>query len=303
MSAFWNNWIIVLVVANIVFALWLLRSTTKRKADDKAAGPETTGHVWDGDLQEYNNPLPRWWLWMFYLSIAFAVGYLVIYPGLGAYRGTGNWTQAGQWATEVAETKAATAKIYDRYQGMSMADLARDAGAMSTARHLFGVNCAQCHGADGHGAKGFPNLASANYQWGREPDNVIETITNGRQAQMPAWGPILGASGVEQVADYVHSLQDRGADPARVAAGKELFTTYCVACHGEDGHGMAALGAPNLTDAVWLYGGSVAAIRTTVTDGRQGQMPAHGARLTAVQIKLLAAYVTGLSDAGDAPGT
>lgn len=303
MSGFWNNWIIALTVANIVFALWLLRSTSKRKPTDKAAGPETTGHVWDGDLQEYNNPLPRWWLWMFYLSIAFAVVYLVVYPGLGAYRGTGNWTQASQWAAEVAQTNAAAARIYEHYQGMTTDELRRDVGAMSTARHLFGVNCAQCHGADGHGAKGFPNLASTNYQWGREIDNVIETITNGRQAQMPAWGPILGKSGIDQVADYVYSLRTPGASPATVAAGRELFATYCTACHGEDAHGMTALGAPNLTDPVWLYGGSPEAIRTTITNGRQGQMPAHGARLTPVQVRLLAAYVTGLNDGSDVPGT
>lgn len=301
MSSFWNLWIIGLTLANIVFALWLLRSTSKRKSGETSAGPETTGHTWDGDLAEYNNPLPRWWLGMFYISIVFALGYLVLYPGLGSYTGSKGWTQANQWSAEVEQNTKNTAALYGRYAGMSIAELQHSTDAMGTARHLFGVNCAQCHGADGHGARGFPNLSAANWQWGREPDNVIETITNGRQAQMPAWGSVIGDAGVASVAAYVSSIAGKDADAAAAAAGKEQFQTYCVACHGEDGHGIATMGAPNLTDANWLYGGTPAAIKESVTAGRQGQMPAHGSRLTPVQIKLLAAYVLSLSDAASAP--
>ena len=302
MSSFWNLWIIGLTFANIIFALWLLKSTTKRKSGESSAGPETTGHVWDGDLAEYNNPLPRWWLGMFYISIVFGLGYLALYPGLGAFKGLKGWTQADQWAAEVEQSNQSTAPLYARYKDMSFADLQHNNDAMATARHLFGVNCAQCHGADGHGARGFPNLSAANWQWGREPDTVIETITNGRQAQMPAWGTVIGADAVASVAAYVQTLSGKSAAAPEAAAGKEVFATYCVACHGEDGHGMAAVGAPNLADEYWLYGGSPATIKETVTNGRSGQMPAHGTRLSPVQIKLLAAYVLSLTESASAPG-
>ena len=303
MSSFWNLWIIALTVANIAFALWLLNSTKKRKAGDSDAGPETTGHTWDGDLAEYNNPLPRWWLGMFYISIVFGLGYLALYPGLGAFAGLNKWSSASQWSAEVAQSNASTAPIYARYASMSNGDLQKDTEAMNTARHLFGVNCAQCHGADGHGARGFPNLSATNWQWGREPETVIETITGGRQAQMPAWGAVIGKAGVESVSEYVYTLSGRTGEPAKVAAGKEIYSTYCVACHGPEGHGMAAVGAPDLSDQNWLYGGSRETIALTVNEGRAGQMPAHGGRLSAVQIKLLAAYVLSLTGGASAAGT
>ena len=296
MTVFWTTWIIVLTLGNVLFALWLLSSTARKKHGDAAAGPETTGHTWDGDLAEYNNPLPRWWLGMFYLSIVFGLGYLVLYPGLGAYRGTLNWSQANQWAGEMSAARVSGDRIYARYAAMDASALQHDPQAMQTARHLFAVNCAQCHGADGHGARGFPNLSAANYQWGRDPDTVIQTITEGRQAAMPAWGEVLGDNGVRQVAEYVYTLSGRTGEPALAREGQALFATYCVACHGQDGRGTAALGAPNLTDTVWLYGGSVASIAETVTKGRQGQMPSQGSRLTPIQIRLLAAYVTGLAE-------
>lgn len=295
MSAFWTIWIIALTLGNIAFALWLLSATSRRRSGDSAAGPETTGHTWDGDLAEYNNPLPRWWLGMFYLSIAFALGYLVIYPGLGAFGGTQHWTAAGQWRAEVADQEQRTAPIYARYAAMEPAALQADAEAMHTARNLFVANCAQCHGADGHGARGFPNLSARNWQWGREPATVIETITDGRQAQMPAWKGVLSEQELGAVVTYVAALSHGGSDAA--GPGQAVFATYCAACHGADAHGTEALGAPNLADENWLYGGSEATIRETVSAGRNGQMPAHGARLSPVQVKLLAAYVLGLSGA------
>lgn len=302
MSNFWSTWIVILTLGNIAFMVWLLYATSRGRPGDGAKSNETTGHAWDGDLTEYNNPLPRWWLWMFYLSIAFGLGYLVIYPGLGSYRGTAGWTGASQWSSEVAQAQRAAAPIYARYQTLDIPALQHDAEATATARHLFANNCAQCHGGDGHGAVGFPNLAAANWQWGREPDAVVETITNGRQALMPAWRDVLDAKSIAAVSEYVYSLSGRPASPAALATGKEVFATYCAACHGPDGKGQSAVGAPNLADENWLYGGSLATITQTVTGGRAGQMPAHGARLSDVQIKVLAAYVLGLTDAGRAPG-
>ena len=303
MSSFWNIWIIALTLGNIAFALWLLRTTTHKTPRDQKAGPETTGHTWDGDLAEYNNPLPRWWLGLFYLSIVFALGYLVLYPGLGAFKGTNNWSAASQWASEVRKVDESTAPVYAHYKGMSITELQKNADAMSTARHLFAVNCAQCHGADGHGAVGFPNLAAANWQWGREPDTVIETITNGRHAQMPAWGEVLGPTGVAAVAEYVHTLSGQPGAPDAVAAGKVAYENYCIACHGPDAHGQPVMGAPDLTDQNWLYGGSLDAIKKTVTAGRDGQMPAHGTRLSDTQIRVLAAYVLSLAGGTSASGS
>jgi len=169
---------------------------------------------------------------------------------------------------------------------------------MSTARNLFQNNCAQCHGSDGGGARGFPNLTDSNWQWGGDADTVVATITGGRIAAMPAWGPQLGADGVRQVVAYVQTLSGGKADAALAAAGKPTFETICAACHGVDGKGNPLVGAPNLTDEVWLYGGDEATITESVDKGRNGQMPAFGERLGEQRVKLLAAYATKLAGSG-----
>ncbi len=291
MSSFWNGWIVLLTVLNIAAALWLLFVTSRRKPGDDKPGAETTGHSWDGDLREYNNPLPRWWLWLFYGTVAFAVGYVVLFPGLGAFSGTLGWSQASQWQAQHDAANANYAQRYGRFDTMSVAELQKDADAMRIAKNLFGNNCAMCHGSDGRGAKGFPNLHEASYKWGREPEAVVATIAAGRLGVMPAWKDSLGDAGVEEVANYVYQLSGRPADAAKAAAGKDKFATFCVACHGPEGKGMTALGAPDLTDAYWLYGGSLDAIKATVAVGRQGQMPAWNDTLGEQKVKLLAAYV------------
>ncbi|HVN42981.1 MAG TPA: cytochrome-c oxidase, cbb3-type subunit III, partial [Steroidobacteraceae bacterium] len=200
-----------------------------------------------------------------------------------------------------AEKKAAEDKVaayYAPFAAMSVPQLAADGRAMSTARNLFLNNCAPCHGSDGGGAKGFPNLTDKDWQWGGDPDTVIATITGGRMAAMPAWGPVLGAQGVKEVVAYVRTLSGESADSALAAAGKTRFETICAACHGPDGKGNPMVGAPNLTDKIWLYGGDEATITETVTNGRSGQMPNFGERLSPVKIKLLAAYVTKLYGTG-----
>ena len=299
MTTGWSLFVIVVTIFSIAGCLWLLRWTSKPKsATEKIGGGADTGHVWDEDLREYNNPLPKWWLWVFYLTVAFSVLYLVLYPGLGNIAGVKGWTQAGQYEEEKAAVEAKAAAWYAPFAAMTVAQLAADPKAMSTARNLFQNNCAQCHGSDGGGAKGFPNLTDRNWQWGGDADTVVATITGGRIGAMPPWGPVIGADGVRQVVAYVQTLSGGAADGALAASGKTVFETNCVACHGQDGKGNPLVGAPNLTDKTWLYGGDETTITETVTNGRNGQMPAFNERLGAERVKLLAAYATRLAGSG-----
>jgi cytochrome c oxidase cbb3-type subunit 3 len=299
MTTGWSLWIVVLTIANILACVWLLRWTSKpTKVDEKIGGGAETGHVWDGDLREYNNPLPKWWLWLFYITVVFGLLYLALYPGLGNFAGVNGWTQAGQYEQEKAAVEAKAQQVLAPLAALPFADLGGNAQAMSTAHNLFQQNCAQCHGSDGGGAKGFPNLANQDWQWGGDEVSVTATITGGRVATMPPWGAVLGDQGVDEVVAYVQKLAGQPADATLAAAGEARFLTMCAACHGADGKGMAALGAPNLTDEVWLYGGDAATIRQTVADGRAGQMPGWGDKLGEQRVKLLAAYVTKLSQEG-----
>lgn len=293
MSAAWSWYVTLLSLANILACVWLIRWTARKRPGEGAAS-DTTGHEWDG-LREYNNPMPRWWLGLFYLSIVAALVYLLLYPGLGNFKGLLGWTQTGAYEAEVAAVEADVAPLFAKYAATPIPELAKDPAAMATGRRLFVTNCAVCHGADGHGSRGFPNLADDNWQWGGSPEQIEQTITQGRQAAMIPWGAALGEDGVKAVATYVRSLGGREADPALAAAGKEKFQTLCVACHGPEAKGNPMLGAPDLTDDYWLYGGSQTAIETTIRDGRMGVMPAHKDLLSAERIHVLSAYVYGLS--------
>lgn len=308
MSGFWNWWIAGLTAANVAFALWLLRGTLRRKPGEQSPGAETTGHTWDGDLAEFNNPLPRWWLFVFYFSIAFAIIYLFLFPGSGVFQGTLGWTQIAQWQEQTDQANAIMRREFGRFDNVPVAELAKDPAVLKIGRNLFGANCSVCHGSDARGAKGFPNLTSPNLTWGREPEQVVATISGGRTGVMPAWKDVLGADGVEAVANYVYSLSGHSANSSLAAAGKERFATVCAACHGPDGTGNTALGAPNLTDAVWIYGSSLATIKDTIANGRSNKMPAHLDLLGEQKVRLLAAYVLSLSPptaaapAANAPG-
>ncbi|HXQ31171.1 MAG TPA: cytochrome-c oxidase, cbb3-type subunit III [Steroidobacteraceae bacterium] len=306
MNGFWSWWVAVLTIANVAVLLWLFLGSERRKPGEQRPGAETTGHVWDGDLREYNNPLPRWWLFVFYFTVAFAVVYLVLFPGLAVFHGTLGWSQASQWQEQTDQANALTAREFARFDNVPLADLARDSAALKIGKNLFGANCSTCHGSDARGAKGFPNLTSPNLTWGREPEQVLATISGGRQGVMPAWKDVLGADGIEAVANYVYSLSGRPApEAALVAAGQEKFATLCVACHGPDGKGSIALGAPNLTDTIWIYGGSLADIKETISNGRSNRMPAHLELLGEQKVRLLAAFVLSLAPipaaAGEAP--
>lgn len=293
MSSFWSGWIILLTVANIIGAVWLLWLTSRLSPEEKAA--ETTGHVWDGDLKEYNNPLPRWWLWLFYLTVVFSIIYLVLFPGLGNFKGVLGWSQTGQYQEEVARIEARQDEFFARFADMDIADLARDPDAMSAAANIFGNRCAQCHGSDGRGAPGFPNLTDEAWLWGGDANAVLTSIQGGRSGVMPPMGDSLGGEqGVAQMVEYVRSLSGLDHDAAMAAAAAPLWPV-CGACHGMDGTGMTALGSPNLTDGSWLYGSGRATIAETITGGRQNNMPAQLPVLGDLQSRVMAAYVLRLS--------
>lgn len=300
MSTGLHLFIIILTSLNIIGACWLMLAMRKRGTGDAGPSAETTGHVWDGDLGEYNNPLPRWWLWLFFISVAFAIVYLVLYPGFGNFGGRLGWTSANQHAEIQRSAEAQAQQVFARFKGKSIEELRADPAAHSVGRNLFANNCAQCHGADGYGNTGFPNLADRDWLYGGAPEQVEATIAGGRTGVMIAWQDVLGKEGLEDVVSYVLSLSGRSVPAGNLDNGKALFMTNCIACHGPDGKGNQALGAPDLTDQIWLYGGSVDAIRTSIANGRQGQMPAHLSRLGEDRVRLLAAYVLSLSDAAPA---
>jgi cytochrome c oxidase cbb3-type subunit 3 len=252
-------------------------------------------------LREYNNPLPRWWLWLFVITVLFGIGYLVLYPGLGTFGGTLGWSQLKQHSAESAANEARISATLAPFAGRTPVDLSNDRVALGIGRNLFANNCAACHGADGRGAPGFPNLADGDWLWGGTPERIIESISAGRNGVMAPWGEVLGPSGVEDMVAYVMSLSGRSLPAGNAANGRAKFGEICIACHGADGRGNQDLGAPNLTDGIWLHGGSIASLRQTIAQGRQNAMPAHLEQLGDVRVNLLAAYVLSLSRDAAAP--
>ena len=289
-SEFWDFYIGVITVVSIAACALLLwvQSTQKTSAT------ETSGHVWDEDLKEYNSPLPRWWMWLFYLTIVFSAGYLVLYPGLGSFRGTLGWTQLTQLDEENVRAQAAYGPLYDRFAAQDIPTLAANPDAQRIGQKLFLNYCAQCHASDGGGSRGFPNLTDKDWLWGGTPEAIEKTIGEGRTSAMPPFGPVLGEQGVKDVAHYVLSLSGSAHDSLRSARGEPLFKKICIACHGADGKGNQMLGAPNLTDNIWLHGSGEYAIAEQVTKGRISQMPAHKELLGPAKVRLLAAYVYSL---------
>jgi len=298
-STAFSIFIIVLTLANIAGALWLLW-WTRRSPGEASSTEHTTGHVWDQDLTELNNPLPRWWLWLFLLTVIFGLAYFVMYPALGNFQGTLKWTSRSEHAAESRLNAQRIEQALAPFSARSVAELSTDAKALNVGRNLFLNNCATCHGSDGGGAPGFPNLTDKDWLWGGDADTLVTTIGGGRAGIMPPWGEALGARGVEDVLAYVLSLSGRKLEAGDAKAGHEKYQQFCVACHGPDAHGNLALGAPNLADATWLHGGSLAAVRETIEKGRTGTMPAHTARLGDTRVKLLAAYVLSLGRQQDA---
>lgn len=291
-SGFWDVYVAVLTVVSIVACALFLKSQSIQRVSGAA---ETTGHKWDEDLAEYNNPLPRWWSWLFYITILFSLAYLVLYPGLGSWKGTLGWSQVGQLKEEQELAEKQYGPVYKKFASTEVDALLKLPEALAVGQKLFLNNCAQCHASDGAGSRGFPNLTAGAFQWGRDATTVKTTIAEGRTGMMPPFGEALGAEGVKNVAQYVRSLSGLTADSIRVELGKEIFAKTCVACHGAEGKGNAALGAPNLTDKNWLHGSAEAVVIETIAKGRNSQMPAHKHVLDEARIHLLTAYVLSLS--------
>lgn len=307
MTSGWTWYIIFLVALNIGGCAWLLWWTSRRRPGDPK--PEDTSHVWDGDITEYNKPLPRWWINLFYLTIIFSIGYLVWYPGLGNIAGYAKWTSAGEHDADKAAYTAKLEKTFAPYQGQSIDVLAKDPNALRLGRSIFGNTCSTCHGSSAQGAIGYPNLTDDIWHWGGSPERILETVQKGREGVMPAWGKALtgmgGPDAVDYVIAYVRQLGNKGTTAPNdfaAARGRDLFENVCAACHGKDGKGNTALGAPDLTDGYWLYGDSTESLHETIANGRHGSMPAWGETLGDTRTRLVAAYVWSLSHSG-APRT
>ncbi len=292
-SSFWDFYIGVITLASILACGVLLVAQNKRRVAGSES--ETTGHTWDEDLGEYNNPLPRWWNWLFWITIVWGLAYLALYPGLGSYAGYWKWTQVGQLEQENAQANAQFGPLYEKYAGQEVAQLAKDPAALAIGQKLFLNTCAQCHASDGAGSRGFPNLTDGDWLYGGDPASIKHSITEGRTGVMPPLGPALGEQGTKDVAHYVMSLSGLAHESIRTARGKPLFAQTCAACHGAEGKGNPQLGAPNLADKTWLYGSAEPAIIETITRGRNNQMPAQKELLTPAKIHLLTAYVYSLS--------
>lgn len=299
-SSFWSYWVIALTVLGIIGCAVLLWTQSKARVavvrDEHGNVTETTGHSWDEGLTELNSPMPRWWMWMFYLTIVFSIAYLVLYPGLGHYAGTLGWKSSGEYQQELKKADADFGPLFAKYSRQDLKAVAADPQAQAIGERLFLTYCAQCHGSDARGNKGFPNLTDRDWLYGGEPDVIKTTILNGRNGVMPPMAAAVGSDAdVEAVAHYVLSLSESTHDPIKAVFGKPKFAA-CVACHGADGKGNAAMGAPNLTDKTWLYGGSADTIMETIRKGRNNQMPAFKDFLGEDKVHLLAAYVWSLSN-------
>jgi cytochrome c oxidase cbb3-type subunit 3 len=292
---FWPLFIAIITLIGIFGCAFLLWITSKIKVTS-ANGDNTSGHVWDGDLREMNNPLPRWWVWLFVITIVYSLIYLVAYPGLGSYKGKLGWTEVKQYEQEIESANTALKPLYAKFLDMPVAVLATNSEAKAIGERLFMNNCSQCHGSDARGSRGFPNLTDQDWLYGSSPEKILETITNGRIGMMPPMSAMVGnAEDVKNVANYVLSLSNSKHDSARAILGKEKFAS-CAACHGAKGEGNQAMGAPNLADNVWLHGAGEASIIKRINEGKINQMPAQAAKLTPEQLQVLAGYIWGLSN-------
>ncbi|GEN28636.1 Cbb3-type cytochrome c oxidase subunit [Halovibrio variabilis] len=297
LSSFWSSWIIFITLGTIALSVWILLANRRTdKTPDAEGNVETTGHAADG-IEEYDNPLPKWWFQLFVLTVVFALGYLVLYPGLGNYAGVLGWSQESQWEEEVAQAEERFTPIFAQYQEVPIPELAEDSEAMQVAERIYQNNCAVCHGSNAQGGYGFPNLTDDDWLYGGEPENILTTLHNGRNGLMPSWQQ-LGQENIENLTQYVLSLSNEAHDEERAEQGESTFMAVCAACHGPNAMGNTAIGAPNLTDDIWLYlapGQEVGdSIRQTLRNGRNGHMPAQAAYIGEERVHLVAAYVYSL---------
>jgi cytochrome c oxidase cbb3-type subunit 3 len=317
MSAFWSTYVTLLTFATLAALVWLILAAREGQSEDLTE--RTTGHSYDG-IEEYDNPLPRWWFWLFVATLVFAVGYVLLYPGMGNWPGLlpgyqyldekthtpfadhrSGWSATHEWEREMARADQQYGPLYAKYAALPVAEVAKDEQALQMGGRLFANECSVCHGSDAKGAFGFPNLTDDDWLYGGQPETIETTITHGRQGAMPAWGAVLGEAGVKNVAGYVRSLSGlSNPEGIDLAAGQKAFQTTCVACHGAEGKGTPAMGAPNLTDRAWLYGSSFEQVAQSIRAGRSGRMPAQGERLGKDKVHILAAYVYSLTHPAEA---
>lgn len=290
MSTFWSVFIIIGTLGSIAFYVYVLMAN--RKTTNKPG--ETTGHNYDG-IEELDNPLPAWWFWKFILLVIFGLGYLIYYPGLGNFKGVGNWTSASELKQDILANEAKFAPLYAKYRDIKVEDMHLEVDAMKMGQRLFANNCAICHGSTATGGEGFPNLTDKVWLWGGKGADIETTIAHGRTATMPAHGATYSEEQVWDLISYVVSLGGKAQDADKVASGKVMYEQTCFACHGINGKGNVAMGAPDLTNDVWLYGGARTAIGETITKGRVGVMPAFTDRLGEDKVHILAGYIYSLS--------
>ncbi len=295
-SEFWNWYIILPTILGILWCFWLVWWMSSSSANTVGKEGDDTGHVWDGDLKEYNNPLPRWWLGMFYITLVFGIIYLALYPGLGTFGGFLNWTSKQSYEDEMAAADTKYGPLFAKYQTQDLVSVSQDAQARKIGERLFLNHCSTCHGSDARGARGFPNLRDDDWLWGGNADTIKQTILDGRKGVMPAWGaPLGGAEGVSNMTEFVLSLSGREHNAEAATKGQAQFNVFCVACHGPEGKGNQALGAADLTDKTWLHGASRERISETIDKGREGHMPAHRDFLGDAKVHLIAAYIYGIT--------
>lgn len=295
MSTFWSIWVSVIVLGTILGCFWLLWATRRSQTTDTETD-RTMGHSFDG-IEEYDNPLPKWWFYLFTATVVFSLGYVLLYPALGNFPGLLHWTSHGQWEQEMVDAQHKYGPIFAKYGSTPIEELAKNPDAVKMGQRLFENNCAVCHGSTAHGNVGYPNLSDNDWLYGGTPEKIVETITNGRQGMMPAKGlmPNMSDAQVNDLVNYVLSFTGREKDKAAAAQGKALFAQACAACHGPDAKGNQSIGSANLTDSIWLYGGDYHTIQTTILHGRHGQMPAWGDKLGKDRIHIIAAFVYSLS--------
>jgi cytochrome c oxidase cbb3-type subunit 3 len=294
MPAFWHWFVAGGTILFVIWCIWLVRWSSKQ-GPQNVADEDLVGHKWDGDLEEWNNPAPKWWLYLYFITIAWAIGYLIAFPGLGSYKGMLGWSQQGQYEAEMQAAAATYEPIYENFAAMDFIELSQNEEAQALGRSLFASYCTTCHGSDARGAPGYPNLTDSDWQWGNSEAEVTASIYNGRNAAMPVLAAALGGEqGINNMVSYVQSLSSGEADADALSA-QPMFVALCSACHGADGKGNKIFGAPNLTDDIWLYGSSDEAVYETIVKGRNGVMPAHGELFGKDRTKILAAYVYSMS--------
>jgi len=292
MSSVWSWYVIIGTVVSMLACFWLVVWTNRQRASAEEI-KESESHVWDGNVRELNNPLPMWWLWLFVITLVWGAGYLLFYPGLGAFAGLGSWTQEDQYNQEVIAAEAKYGPIFAEFGAMPAEQLAGNSTALDIGKSLFANYCAQCHGSAGLGARGFPNLTDDDWLYGGDAAKIEQSIVQGRSGVMPPLAAVFpDDAAIDEMVRYVQNMAD-GMDTDSPAHAK--YMTLCIACHGADGSGLQALGAPSLIDDVWLYGSSAAEIRKSIVEGRNGVMPAHGNLIGPDRARILAAYVYSLS--------